>query len=68
MLILQTKHAICKISPFIEFYSDNGEMTERFEEIEMYPSKEDAQAEIDTWDEDTKDGVKIVPIEITCRL
>lgn len=68
MLILQTKYAICRISPFIEFHAGSGEMTERFEEIEMYPSKEDAQAEIDTWDEEAKDGVKIVPIEITCRL
>ena len=68
MLILQTKYAICRISPFIEFHAGNGEMTERFEKIEMYATKEEAQSIVDTWDEHGQEGTKVIPIEITCRL
>jgi len=46
----------------------DGEMTEHFGEAYMYDSKDAAEAELDTWDEDAKEGVKIFPVEITCRL
>lgn len=68
MLIFQTKYIIGEISPFIKFAMGDGEMTEHFGEAYMYDSKNEAEAELNTWDEDAREGVKIFPVEITCRL
>jgi hypothetical protein len=43
-------------------------MTERFEDAQMFETTESAEQEIEKWDEDAKDGIKVIPVEITCRL
>lgn len=68
MLIFQTKYVIAQISPFIAFHEGDGCMTEYFEEAYMYKSKEDAQMDIDKWDKEAKEGISLMPVEITCRL
>ena len=68
MLIFQTKYIICEKGSFIQFHQGGGNMTERFEEVEMYDTKEEAQEIISCWDEEEKDKSEIIPVEITCRL
>lgn len=68
MLIFQTKYIIGRISPYIEFSDGCGHMTERFEDAQMFETTESVEQEIEKWDEDAKDGIKVIPVEITCRL
>lgn len=66
MIIQQIKFIIVKREGKILFHECDGNMTEYFNEVEMYDSDKQAQSIIDTFDEPEK--FEIMPVKIECSI
>lgn len=66
MIIQQIKYIIVKREDKILFHQGDGQMTEYFNEVEMYDIKENAQFVIDNFDEPNL--FEIMPVKVECSI
>ena len=66
MIIQQIKYIIVERSDKILFHQYDGQMTEYFNEVEMYDTKENAQGIVDTFDVDRT--FEIMPVKVECSI
>lgn len=66
MIIQQIKYIIVERSEKILFHQYDGQMTEYFNEVEMYDTKEHAQELINTFDAERT--YEIMPVKVECSI
>lgn len=66
MIIQQIKYIIVERNDKILFHQYDGQMTEYFNEVEMYDTKEHAQELIDTFDAERT--YEIMPVKVECSI